>query len=345
MQIITSPYGASPNFTASDYSVFKEHVRNAVTNNWQSGYPVKELAVDQGFSQDIPSWVNQTLEKTLRRYTFLGGNFEYGLGRGVHGEHSSLTHAAQEIGHALNNYWRIVTLYIDVPGRCAPCGDCRDFMLSLYEPMTRGLPLLGENFEIVSSDENRFYVVKFPELLFPLNKMKMAQPSEVAMVLEYQEANEMARKSVHAPWLPAWLANYTAVAAVGKGVPGSLFVGVDFHGTYPIGSILSKLIEGEVDPEKIEYLAIISEDQDNLPEVLYKDRQDSLYLNTVLAAARKQDDLDLPVYIVSEKGFGRKTSVKEWLPMPFSPDLLFPFGDNQKRFNGQLKNLFHDCQC
>lgn len=250
------------------------------------------------------------------------GNIEYGICQALHGEESAV--AAFRARYGRDFYGKVVLGIVadktELGGPCNPCGNCRDIMLEDF----------GEDLEIVcGAPEGGVAVVatmrhylfsEFPRLTLddlPIWVSGMVEPAITEG--EYLVHDAYSPKDVH----PA--RRYHALIRT----PGRIYVGardimVDYHPIYALRDAIRPARRAH-DPF-VQYVLIVCEDfGGSAPDVMYKDRQHLLELN--LEGERISGEKnDPPVYLLTYLPDTHQvtgvwqTSVKEWLPYPFTPE-------------------------
>jgi cytidine deaminase len=249
------------------------------------------------------------------------GNIEYGLCQALHGEVSA--GSAFRSRHGRGESKRVVLgiladeTELGLPAN--PCGDCRDFMLED----------LGEDLEIVCGAKEggvaivvplRYYLVPdFGRMsiknmsMLVMNKMRMAiRRHKIFLNDEYSPEEKYKERKYHA-----------AVWTGRRLYCGARDIEVDYHPTYAFEA--AALQAKWANDPFILYAMVICEDLGGRPpHVMYRDRQSLLMLH-LRGELIKGVESDPPVYLATYHpvtgelvGFWQ-TSIKGWLPYPFSP--------------------------
>ena len=249
------------------------------------------------------------------------GNIEYGLCQAIHGEESAVANLrASQIQES--EYGDIVLGIIagnpdDVPN---PCGNCRDVMLDG----------IGEEFEIVSGAPEgglaivapfKSFLFKEPKEIREIPEIELENFEELIM-LKMEEANALTSD----PYSPSKVhpeRKYFAILFTKKNLyVGTRDIMVDYHPLYPLRDAIRQATRAN--DHTIMGIAIVREDEgQDIPHVMYKDRQHLLEFNLQNELIH-DDEQDPPIVLVTHDGKGNitrlcRTSVKEWLPFPFTP--------------------------
>lgn len=266
---------------------------------------------------------------------FPAGNIEYGYCQALHGEECSIA-VLQSIYRKDFKDKIILGIVAGKPGNIpAPCGNCRDIMLDE----------LGTNFEIVSgAPEGGIAVVsKISDYLFEdfhtITIGQLTQESKSLISDFFDESTvrenilDIAKSGeflVH----DAYSSNnihperkYIGVV-YGRYRPyvGAYDVMCDYHPIYALRDAV-RLARRNNDPFIRCALIACKDFRVGMPHVMYKDRQHLLELN-IEAELLLEQEQDPPVYLIIYKdneitGIW-KTSIKQWLPFPFSPYAFGP---------------------
>ncbi len=246
-----------------------------------------------------------------------GGNMEYGMCQALHGEECAVSAWRSSGGWAGENDGLVLGIITGVPGIAAgPCGNCRDFLRDSID----------SDFEIVSGTEDGGVAVVVPFGMYLFDKY--GEPEELPQHFENNLRKAISDGERHAfdPYSPPGLhperKYYASLVTPTETFTGSISLRCEYHPTYPIEDAI-RGAEKHSNPF-MDYVIIAS--KGNIPDVMYRDRQHLLELN-LDAEILKDKLLDPKVYLVDYGMEDSKlvlnsvmgTTVKEWLPMPFSP--------------------------
>ena len=248
------------------------------------------------------------------------GNIEYGLCQALHGEESAVAALRSFYGRTSGKEV-IHAIVAGNPGNIAsPCGNCRDIMLED----------LGESLEIVcGTPEGGIAVVatmehylfsEFRSLIYEDLPMRVAAQIEMAI----QEGDRL----VSDPYAPSHIRperRYHALIQAEAGVYcGGRDVKCEYHPIYALRD--AQRAAGRACDPFVRWVLIVCEDfGGGAPHVMYKDRQHLLEFNLEGGRMRSERN-DPPVYLVTYSPDAHhvtgiwQTSVKEWLPYPFTPE-------------------------
>src|SRR3989338_2147310 len=264
------------------------------------------------------------------------GNIEYGFCSALHGEETAIAAFVSHYGSSRGKLKNVVLgIIAGNPGNVAsPCGNCRDIMLET----------LGSDFEIVSgAAEGGIAVVS------SMSDYMFSDFSSVALktilvllkenILATTTEGEKLMNDAYGPLdiHPERRYHVCIITAMGKYF-GARDVFSEYHPIYALHDAVRQA--RRVKDPFMRHVIIVREDPADVPpHVMYKDRQHlyELNLQAELLSGKNQDP---PVYLVSVKrdfeisGIWR-TSVKEWLPLPFGPH---NFGND---FMRHLADYYH----
>lgn len=247
------------------------------------------------------------------------GNIEYGLCQSLHGEESAVTAFRTHYGRG-GSRKPLLGIIAGSPGNIAtPCGNCRDILLDD----------LGSDFEIVSgaADGGIAIVTKMRDYLFPsprkigrldakpevLTRMRIAiRDGELLVNDAYSPKDKHPERRYHA-----------LIATTSANFVGARDVMCEYHPIYPLRDAVRQA--RRADSPFVRFAVIVCEDFGGRPpHVMYKDRQHLFELN-LQGELLMDQECDPPVYLATYNSQTKKivsvwrTSVKEWLPLPFSP--------------------------
>ena len=275
------------------------------------------------------------------------GNIEYGLCQSLHGEESAVAAFRSARGRYTHAEDVVVGIIQPKPGEIAtPCGNCRDIML---EDLGKECEIVSGyadgGIAVVASLEHYLFedFFRLPDIYdFNFDAIVTAELGMPRMEFEtwvhstLREGERLANDA----YSPADIhpeRKYAVALITAQGYfIGARDIMCDYHSIYPIrDAVRQARRSGDV---AFHSVVIVSENPgDTLPHVMYKDRQHLLELN-IQAELTLNEERNPPVFLVAHRdgiitGLW-KTSVKEWLPLPFSP---YAFGPE---FVEHLKNYF-----
>ncbi|MDO8520489.1 MAG: hypothetical protein Q7S52_00020 [bacterium] len=245
------------------------------------------------------------------------GNIEYGLCQALHGEESAVAAFRSHYGRKKTKNL-VLGIIAGNPGNIAtPCGNCRDIMLED----------LGRDFEIVSgaADGGVAVVANMEQYLFE-NYEQLPLPVEPMLYEKSWHAIVMGESLVNDAYSPLLVRperRYHAMIMTERNdFCGARDVMCEYHPIYALRDAIRQARRAN-DPF-IEAVIIVCGDLGGMPpHVMYKDRQHLVELNLqqeLLSGKEKNP----PVYLFTYRNAVEitgvwKTSVKEWIPMVFTP--------------------------
>ncbi len=264
---------------------------------------------------------------------FSAGNIEYGWCQAIHGEESAVSAFRAMYGRDRGNVGIVLGISAGNPDHIAnPCGNCRDIMLED----------LGEDFEIVSGapEGGVAVVVKMSDFLF---KHPVAQDLESGD--RRLELNRKVRQVFNScigiendAYSPGNVHPERRYFAMIEMDGDNFFCGAhdvmcEYHPIYALRDAVRQARRYRSAHIKEVYVVGPSTGHGKFPHVMYKDRQHLLELNLqgeLMAGEERNPPVHLLTFDASKIGhFSRlledaligawRTSVKEWLPFPFSP--------------------------
>ncbi|MBI2109295.1 MAG: hypothetical protein HYT93_03950 [Parcubacteria group bacterium] len=246
------------------------------------------------------------------------GNIEYGICQALHGEESAVSAFRSHYGRGEHKEL-VLGIIAGSPGNIAtPCGNCRDIMLED----------LGTDFEIVSgaADGGLALVVKMSDYLFSDFKtiaLEDVPPSVLQRVdLAIEEGALLVNDAYSPPSVHPERRYHALIATHRNSFVGARDVMCEYHPIYALRDAVRQARRRN-DP-CINFVVIVCEDfGGGAPHVMYKDRQHLVELN-LQGELLTGVETNPPVYLVTHKGYEQltgawKTSVKEWIPMVFTP--------------------------
>lgn len=293
-----------------------------------------------------PKFSNYFVKASIGGYADLPlpvGNIEYGFCQAIHGEESAVAALRSHYGRRLlfGDDELVLGIIAGGPGLLAsPCGNCRDIMRDE----------LGENFEIVSGakEGGLAIVTKMGDYLFrdyqciPLKQAtSMFGPLDFGVDLWVTRTIGAGKRLENDAYGPSNDRKYYAL--INARLNGARdYLGAEYYGAHdimceyhPIYALRDAVRQARrAHNPFINYVLVVGEFSDGRPpDVMYKDRQHLLELNLEQELLLGEEK-DPPVYLAAVNGDKEllgvwKTSVKEWLPVAFSPR---NFGDEFIRY-------------
>lgn len=246
------------------------------------------------------------------------GNVEYGFCQALHAEEAAvaaLFSTRNGGGRIING---ILAIIAGTAGNLAmPCGNCRDILRQVAD----------EDIEIISGAANGgiAIVVALRDAFFdryatiPLDKLSVSDIDVMRLAMKGE-------KLAHDPYSTACsshpLRRYHAVIVTSsKEYIGARSVNCDYHPTYAIEDAIRQA-QRVCDPFIKSVIVIAEGDGSAPPDVMYRDRQHLLEFN--LEAELLRGNCQDPAVVLYAHSNNKitgawQTSVKEWLPFPFSP--------------------------
>ena len=255
-------------------------------------------------------------EKDGQERVVVGGNVEYEVPEGIHGETSLLNHVTAMYGpDTTRKDVRFIAFYAQQCGGGASCGDCRDYQLTTtdWEHLLVACGQAGDRTVKVTRFADQIVCEKnFPEV--DAGKIPLLPEELRQLVKSAQEARQggvtLFTKTRH-----------TGAAAVS--FSGRLYraAGADdaaFHYRYPIGGLLQQAMT-----ERDYFLRaiVVAGEDGEWPVVNYRDRQYGYEASSFNHAAGKA-----PIVLILTNGRGqyRMTTFEASLPSAFSTADFMP---------------------
>lgn len=260
--------------------------------------------------------VATVIEKGGEEHVVLGGNSEYDVPEGIHGETSVLNHVISDFGaDATRHSVRFLAFYADRCGGGGSCGDCRDYQLTTtdYEHL---LVVCGQ------SSDHTVHVTRFSDQLvcernFPevtADKIPLSS-SELAQLVK---SAEEARKG----GVTLFTTN-RHMGAAGLSHSGKIYraAGADdaaFHYRYPISGLLQ---QAATERDYFLRAILVSGEGGQWPLVPYRDRQ---YGYEASSFNRKRGKPPIQLILSNGRGQYRMTTFEAALPHAFSTEDFMP---------------------
>ena len=247
------------------------------------------------------------------------GNIEYGFCQALHAEEFALAAFASHHGKKqVRNI--ILGIIAGKPGYIAtPCGNCRDILLQNFEP----------NLEIVcgAPSGGRAIIARLSDYLYNNFSIANLLPAEEKLLhAEIETLIAEGSKIENDGYSPRDILSerrYYALIKTEKGnYYGACDLMCDYHPIYSLRDAIRQARRAN-DPYIRCVIIVSASISDQQPHVMYKDRQHLLELNvqSELISETKNNPL---VYLVRRGSVNSytiwKTTIKEWLPLAFSPE-------------------------
>lgn len=255
---------------------------------------------------------------------FSAGNIEYGHSQALHCEEVALAVFRSQMDRSkqCENDIPVISIIEDCAGIAAnPCGNCRDLLLDCF----------GERLEIVAREAtaNRAIVVPFQMYTFtPLEEGAMNESFLEMSVDAFREivsktiseGRKLTNDAYSSPTIKPERRYYATIVSENTLIHGSRDIMVDYHPIYALRDAIRS--SRRLNDISMRCVVIVAEDPDiQVPHVMYKDRQHLHEFNLQNELLHNQT-FNPPVLLVGHKDGKpthiRKTSVKEWLPYPFT---------------------------
>lgn len=245
------------------------------------------------------------------------GNIEYGICQALHGEESAVA-ALRSFYGRVSGEEVVHAIVAGNPGNiAAPCGNCRDIML---EDLGLGLEIVcgaPEGGVAVVATMEHYTFSDFRQMEPKIFDGPLLANAKIAILIGGQLVNDAySPENIHPE------RRYHAAIQGRKNLyVGARDVMCEYHPIYALRDAIRQARRAN-DPF-ISHVVIVCEDfGGGAPHVMYKDRQHLLEMNLERELLTGLE-VDPSVFLVTHKG-GEitgvwETSVKEWLPYPFSP--------------------------
>ena len=260
--------------------------------------------------------VATVVEKDGEDHIVLGGNSEYDLPEGIHGETSVLNHAIALYGaESTRKNLRFLAFYADKCGGGGSCGDCRDYQMVTTDYQNL-LVVCGQ------SSDHSVTVTKFADQIvcekqFPevnADKIPLSKNELTKLVLSAEEARK------------GGVTLFTSdrhTGAAGLSDSGKIYrsAGADdaaFHYRYPISGLLQ---QAATERDYFLRAIVVSGEEGKWPVVNYRDRQ---YGYESSSFNRKRGKPPIQLILSNGRGQYRMTTFEASLPQAFSTADFMP---------------------
>ncbi|MEK6857905.1 MAG: hypothetical protein AABX39_04940 [Nanoarchaeota archaeon] len=256
---------------------------------------------------------------TKRGNVVLGSNHEIAVTDTItHGEEAVIVAALEKYGK--DDPIQIIA-FAGLGGGTigSPCGNCRD-AIKQYTDL--------DNLVVINAPRDGGVAVVVQGKVFFKDTYEEIKGKEKAQIL-YSQARYQAlkaEKSSYDIYLVESSPKIYGAAVVcenGAVFRGSFRGNVAYHPDLPISAAISNFRDGSDDPTRRNVSSIVVAATETVPDVMYKDRQDSLEFAEAIQALNSKSGIPLQIYLVhanEQKVF--KTDTNEWLPFSFSPKNL-----------------------
>ncbi|HST12195.1 MAG TPA: hypothetical protein VLL05_17610 [Terriglobales bacterium] len=260
--------------------------------------------------------VATAFEKDGKERVVLGGNTEYEIPEGIHGETSVLNHVTALYGpETTRKNVRFLAFYAEQCGGGASCGDCRDYQMATtdYEHLLVACGQAGDRSVKVTRFADQIVCERnFPEV--EAAKIPLAAEELRRLAGSAQEA----RRGGVTLFTTKRHTGAAALSFSGKTYRSAGADDAAFHYRYPIGGLLQQAMT-----ERDYFLKaiVVSGEDGEWPVVNYRDRQYGYEASTFNHAAGKP-----PIVLILTNGRGqfRMTSFEASLPSAFSTADFMP---------------------
>lgn len=255
-------------------------------------------------------------EKDGKERVVVGGNVEYEVPEGIHGETSLLNHVTALYGpETTRKDVRFIAFFAQQCGGGASCGDCRDYQLATtdWEHLLVACGQAGDRSVKVSRFADQIVCERnFPEV--GAAKIPLAPEELQRLVKSAQEARQGGVTLFTTK-------RHTGAAALS--FSGKMYhaAGADdaaFHYRYPIGGLLQQAM---TDRDYFLRAIVVTGEDGEWPVVNYRDRQYGYEASSFNHAAGKA-----PIVLILANGRGqyRMTTFEASLPSAFSTADFIP---------------------
>ena len=246
------------------------------------------------------------------------GNIEYGFCQALHGEESAVAalrsrYGRKKVGKA------VLGIIAGNPGNTAtPCGNCRDILLDD----------LGTDFEIVSgaADGGIAVVVKMSQYLFSgfrsLDIKNVPSDVQEKIRVAIRDGERLVNDAYSPPTIHPERRYHALIATRSNHFVGARDVMCEYHPIYALRDATRQARRAN-DPFVQSVVIVCKYFGNGAPHVMYKDRQHLAELNLQAELLDGQKN-DPPIFLATYNNHKQivsvwQTSVKEWIPLVFSP--------------------------
>ena len=255
-------------------------------------------------------------EKDGKQRVVVGGNVEYEVPEGIHGETSLLNHVTAMYGpETTRKDVRFIAFYAQQCGGGASCGDCRDYQLATTD-WEHLLVACGQ------AGDRSVKVTRFADQIVCERNFPQVEAAKVPLLPE--ELRQLVKSAQDARQGGVTLfttKRHTGAAALSFSGKTYRAAGADdaaFHYRYPIGGLLQQAMT-----ERDYFLRaiVVTGEDGEWPVVNYRDRQYGYEASSFNHAAGKA-----PIVLILSNGRGqyRMTTFEASLPSAFSTADFMP---------------------
>jgi cytidine deaminase len=246
----------------------------------------------------------------------VGGNVEYEVPEGIHGETSMLNHVTALYGpEATRKDVRFVAFYAQQCGGGASCGDCRDYQLATTD-WEHLLIACGQ------ARDHSVRVTRFADQIVCERNFPEVGAAQIPLSAEelrrLEEAAQDARRGGVTLFTTKRHSGAAALSSSGKAYRSAGADDAAFHYRYPIGGLLQQAMT-----ERDYFLRaiLVTGEEGEWPVVNYRDRQYGYEASSFNHAAGKA-----PIVLILSNGRGqyRMTTFEASLPSAFSTADFMP---------------------
>jgi cytidine deaminase len=246
----------------------------------------------------------------------VGGNVEYEVPEGIHGETSMLNHVTALYGpEATRKDVRFVAFYAQQCGGGASCGDCRDYQLATTD-WEHLLIACGQ------ARDHSVQITRFADQIVCERNFPEVEAAKIPLSAEeLRRLVESAQDARRGGVTLFTTKRHTGAAALSFSGKTYRSAGADdaaFHYRYPIGGLLQQAMT-----ERDYFLRaiLVTGDEGEWPVVNYRDRQYGYEASSFNHAAGKA-----PIALILSNGRGqyRMTTFEASLPSAFSTADFMP---------------------
>jgi cytidine deaminase len=255
-------------------------------------------------------------EKDGKERVVVGGNVEYEVPEGIHGETSLLNHVTAMYGaETTRKDVRFIAFYAQQCGGGASCGDCRDYQLATTD-WEHLLVACGQ------AGDRSIKVTRFADQIVCERNFPEVEAANIPLAREdLQRLVKSAQEARRGGVTLFTTKRHTGAAALS--FSGKLYhaAGADdaaFHYRYPIGGLLQQAM---TDRDYFLRAIVVAGEDGEWPVVNYRDRQYGYEASSINHAAGKS-----PIALILTNGRGqfRMTTFEAALPSAFSTADFMP---------------------
>jgi len=246
----------------------------------------------------------------------LGGNTEYDIPEGIHGESSMLNHVIARFGSdvARKNV-RFVAFYNHKCGGSGSCGDCRDYQVAVTD-YDRLLIVCGQEID------HTVQVTRFRDQLVPESEFPDVESAKIPLAKDELESLTAAAQQAREGGVTLFTTSrHTGAAGISFSGRTYRAAGADdaaFHYRYPIGGLLQ---QAATDRDYFFRAIVVAGEKGNWPVVNYRDRQYGFEAGTFNQKVGKPV---ISLILTDGQGNYKMTTFADCLPRAFSTMQFMP---------------------